>query len=137
MNPLVSVAAAAILTLAALYLLVLGAAALRRPDLARRFLGGFAATQRVHFMELGLRLLTGTALIQYAPRMAGAPVMTGFGWILVGTSLALAVVPWRWHHRFASQAVPQAMRYLWLIGLASLLGGLGLLTALLLPHLAR
>lgn len=137
MHRMTSLAAATILVLAALYLLVLGAIALRRPDLATRFLGGFAATARLHFTELGLRVLTGSAMILYAPRMAWGQLITGFGWILVGTSIALALVPWRIHRQFASRTVPRAMRFLTLIGLVAMAGGLWLLAALVLPYLSR
>jgi len=51
--------------------------------------------------------------------------------VLVVTSAALLLVPWQWHRRFAGRAVPQALRFLPLIGICSLLlGGLVLVAAL-------
>jgi hypothetical protein len=114
-----------------LYLFALGATALTRPQIAERFLGGFASSIATHFTELALRVLAGAALVHAAPRMAGTPAVRAFGIILIGTSLALALIPWRVHRRFAAWSVPQAMPYLPLIGVASLAGGLCLIAAVL------
>lgn len=113
-----------------LYLLMLAAAALVRPAVATRFLGGFATSRTAHFAELSLRVIAGSALVAAAPAMAVSGVFLAFGWILIGTSLVLALVPWRLHQRFAAWSVPQATQYLPLIGLASLAAGVGLFAAL-------
>jgi len=121
---------------AALYLMALGGGALVRPERTKRFLGGFAGSARIHFTELALRVLTGGALVLSAPRLAFSQALTIFGWILIGSSLALALVPWRLHHRFAAWSVPRATRHMPLIGVASIAGGLFLLGAVLLPRAA-
>lgn len=136
MDGLVSVAAAAVVVCAALYLLALGGTALVRPGTARRFLGGFATTPRLHYTELALRILVGAALVESAPRMAFGTAISVFGWILVATSLALALVPWRLHQRFAAWSVPQATQYMPLIGIGALVGGSALIAALVLPSAA-
>ncbi|MGE3343827.1 MAG: hypothetical protein AB7L71_10360 [Vicinamibacterales bacterium] len=123
-------------TLLGAFLLALGATALARPRLAERFLGGFATSAGTHALELLARILAGAALVHAAPAMAGATVVRAFGWILIGTSLVLAVIPWRVHRRFAAWSVPQATQYLPLIALASIAGGLALLAALWLPGVA-
>jgi hypothetical protein len=51
--------------------------------------------------------------------------------VLVATTLVLAVLPFRWHQRFAQRSVPQALRFLPLLGLASALLGGGLMWAAL------
>ncbi len=117
-----------------LYLLALGGGALLRPTLAKQFLGGFARTPRAHFLELTLRVLAGAALVRSAPIMAFTAGIALFGWILIATSLVLAVVPWRYHQRFAAWAVPLATQRMHLIGVGSLVGGLLLVAALLLPR---
>jgi hypothetical protein len=132
MHPLIAVGSQGIVLAAAIYLLVLGGGALVRPEIAKRFLGGFATTLRLHLTELSLRVLAGAALVVSAPRMAVESGMLVFGWILISTSLALAIVPWRVHQRFAAWAVPQATRQMPLIGVASVAGGLGLIAALIL-----
>lgn len=121
---------------AAAYLVVLGGSALFRPALARRFLGGFATTPTLHFLELALRTAAGAAFIISGPRLALGAAVAVLGWVLIGTSLVLALVPWRVHRRFAAWSVPQALQYLPMIGVASLVGGVGLVTAVLLPHVA-
>jgi uncharacterized protein YjeT (DUF2065 family) len=53
------------------------------------------------------------------------------GWVLLLTTAALALVPWRWHRAFARRAVPYATSHLALVGAASLvLGALVLAAAL-------
>lgn len=133
---MISAGALVIVLTAALYLLVLGGSALVRPAFARRFLGGFATTRRLHFTELALRILVGAALVITAPRMAVGTAALAFGWLLVGTSVGLALIPWRLHRRFAAWSVPQATEYLPLIGVASLAGGIGLIIAIVLPRAA-
>ena len=121
---------------AASYLIVLGASALFRPALAEQFLGGHATTRTPHFLELALRVVVGVAFVVSAPRLALGHTVAVFGRVLVGTSLVLAVNPWRLHQRFAAWSVPQALRYLPMIGIASIAGGLGIIAAVVLPHLA-
>ena len=136
MDRVITVAGPSIVLAAASYLVVLGGSALFRPALATRFLGGFATSQTLHFLELALRIVTGGAFVLSAPRLALGDAVAALGWVLVGTSLVLAVVPWRLHRRFAAWSVPQALQYLPLIGLASLAGGLGLTAAVVLPLVA-
>ncbi len=107
-----------------------------RPERTKHFLGGFAGSARIHFTELALRVLTGGALVLSAPRLAFSEALTIFGWVLIGSSLALDLVPWRLHHRFAAWSVPQATRHMPLVGVVSIAGGLVLLGALLLPRAA-
>jgi hypothetical protein len=136
MDSLSSALAAIGVSLVGLYLLFLGSVAVARPDVARRFLGGFATSPRTHFAELGIRTLGGTALVLAAPRMAATPAILIFGWVLIGTSLALAFIPWHLHQRFAAWSVPRATLHLPLVGVASIAGGLALFAALLLPRVA-
>lgn len=110
--------------LAASFLLALGATSLLVPALARRFLLGFASTRVLHFTELLFRSITGAAFVLYAPHMYLPEIFRIFGWVLLITTALLALVPWRWHHRFAQHTVPPVTRFIALIGLASLaLGG--------------
>jgi hypothetical protein len=136
MDGVISRVGIAVVVTAALYLLALGGGALIRPESAKRFLEGFATTPRMHFTELALRVLTGAAFVFSAPRMAFGPAIMLFGWILIVTSLALALVPWRLHKRFAAWSVPQATRHMPLVGITSIVGGVVLLAALLLPRTA-
>lgn len=68
--------------------------------------------------------------------MAFATVILPFGWLLVATSVALALVPWRFGQRFAAWSVPKAMQYLPIIAFASLAGGIGLIVAVVRPRTA-
>ncbi|MBA2290851.1 MAG: hypothetical protein H0W15_00185 [Gemmatimonadales bacterium] len=109
--------------LSGLYFLVLGAAALIAPAHASRFLLGFATSARAHFLELVLRGLVGGAFVLQAPAMRYSSIVYGFGWVLVATTAALLLLPWRWHRDFAQRAVPRATRFLIPIGLCSLIMG--------------
>ena len=127
---LIEAFALAVVVLAALYLVALGAASLLAPARTNRFLLGFARSQSTHFAELLLRLVVGVALVLSAPRMSLSGAFNIFGWVLLVTTACLLLVPWRWHRRFAQHAVPHATRYITLVGMASLaLGGVILLAA--------
>lgn len=112
-----------------LFLTSLGVAALLTPARASRFLLGFAATPVKHFTELALRFLCGAAFIAAAGRTNFASLFSAFGWILVVTTLGLSIVPWQWHRRFAAEAVPRALRFLPLIGIAAAGAGVLILAA--------
>lgn len=137
MERLAAVAGLALVLAAAGYLLLLGGSALVRPKLAAQFLGGFATTPTLHFAELAIRLLIGSAFVFSAPRLAYGTAIAAVGWVLIATSVLLALVPWRLHRRFAAWSVPRALQYLPLIGLAALAGGLGLVAAVFLPRVAE
>lgn len=121
--------ALAVVVLAAGYLVALGAAALLAPRRAARFLLGFAATPARHYAELAARLGVGAALVVQAPRLLFADAFVLVGWGLLATTAGLLLVPWRWHRRFAADAVPRALRHLPLLGAASLALGALLITA--------
>jgi uncharacterized protein YjeT (DUF2065 family) len=108
------------------YFLLLGLAALFRPIFAARFLLGFANNAAVHYLELFLRLAIGYALVHHSSTMRFASIVELFGWILIGTTACLFLLPWRWHRDFARKVVPYANRYLKLIGIVSLMLGVAI-----------
>ena len=122
--------AIALVTVSAFFLLALGATALARPTRARRFLLGFAQSAKRHYAELFVRFAIGAALVLASPRMAGAEVVAGAGWVLLATTAFLLLAPWHSHQAFAMRTVPQALAYLPAIGLSSLAAGAALLWAL-------
>jgi hypothetical protein len=117
-------------SLAGFFLLALGVAAIASPGRATTFLLGFATTPSKHFLELGIRVLVGAAFMTAAPQLPFANAFYVFGAVLVVTSCLLALVPWRFHQRFAHRSVTRALRYLNLIGFASIAGGLAILVAI-------
>ena len=117
---MIELLAPAVVLLAGLFLACLGGASLAAPASARRFLLGFATSPALHYLEQALRLIVGGAFVLHAPAMRFSLVFTVFGWVMVLTTAMLVLVPWRWHRHFAQQAVPQALRFLPLLGLASL-----------------
>lgn len=70
------------------------------PQIAERFLRGFASSARAHYAEQALRLTVGGATVIFAPSMWYPDLFRLFGWLLVVPAVALLLLPWRWHHAF-------------------------------------
>lgn len=118
----------AVVAASGLFFLVLGGACLATPPRARRLLLGFARTPARHYAELAVRGIVGAAFILSAPLMSASAAASLFGWLLLATTAGLLLMPWRWHRGFAERAVPQALRWLPLLGLGSMaLGSLVLM----------
>ncbi|CAN5859159.1 hypothetical protein BH24ACI5_BH24ACI5_04090 [soil metagenome] len=115
-----------------LYLIGLAVAVWLSPATAAGFLGGFASSAFTHYLELGLRLVAGGAILRYAPQMLFSGFFVLCGWGLVLTTVGLLAVPWRWHHRFAQWTVPYAIRNLRLLAVASFAFGGFILAAVIL-----
>lgn len=115
--------ATAVVYATGVYFVGLAAVALAAPALTTRFLQSHASTATAHYLELLIRVGVGAAFLVHGPSMRFGNVFAAFGWILVLTTAVLLALPWRWHQRFAQRSVPQAVRYLRLIAIASLLLG--------------
>ena len=108
-----------------LFLIGLAVVIATRPSLAKRFLASFASSARAHYAEQGSRLLAGAAMVNFAPLMWFPDLFKLFGWFLAVSAVGLLLIPWQWHHKFGSWAIPLAIRHLNLIAVgASALGGL-------------
>ncbi len=119
------VVAAGIVVSAGVCLIALAAVALARPDLARRFLLGFATTATAHYTEMGARILVGVALVIASPRMLISQFFFWFGMALLVSSILLICLPWKWHRSMGERVLPRFVNLLGLVGLVSfLLGGL-------------
>lgn len=123
--------AAAIVVLAAAYLVGLALVSFFAPVQAARFLNAFAASLRAHLLEMSLRLLAGLAFIRFGPQMVFPGGFVMFGWLLVVTSVVLLLLPWRWHQRFARRSVAPMTRRPWVFGLVALPLGAAILYAAL------
>lgn len=121
--------ATAVVAGAGVFLVVLGSAALLRPSLARNFLLGFAGSPTRHYVEVVVRLATGSALVLASPSLPGPAAFWFFGWVLLATTGVMVFVPWRTHRAFAESAVPRALRHLSAVGLVSLTAGVATLWA--------
>lgn len=96
----------------AAFLLAQGIVAFVRPQAARTFLGGFAASAKVHFCELAARIVAGLGFVHFAPFSRVPAAFEVAGWVLVATSAVMLFVPWRLHRQFAQWAVPMATRHM-------------------------
>lgn len=128
--------AGTIVVTSGLWLLGLAAASAFAPAVTARFLSGFASSARAHVLEQSLRIVAGAGFVMFAQHMAFTIAFEILGWILVGTSVVLLLLPWRWHQRFASWVVPFAQRHLLLYALGSLFLGLFVFYSLLAPVLS-
>lgn len=108
------------LVLTALYFIALGLLCLFAPTRAKRFLLAHASSAGKHYLELSLRLLVGFAFIVQAADLYFGKAFLVFGWILIGSTACLLLIPWQWHRRFAETMVPRATDHIALIGLSSL-----------------
>jgi uncharacterized protein YjeT (DUF2065 family) len=127
---LLTLLAGAVVVLSALYLLGFGAIAVAGPARAFGYLQHFASSLRLHVLELLVRIAVGAAFVGYASQMHFGSIFYTFGGILVLTTLALAVIPWRWHQQIAQTSVPAVEPYVRLIGIASFAAGAFVLWAL-------
>src|SRR5262245_16541069 len=89
------------------------------PPLAERFLRSFASSARAHYTEQCLRLLVGVAIVAFADSMWHLRLFELFGWLVAVTSLGLILMPWQWHQKFGTQAMPLVFRHLRLFGLGA------------------
>ena len=126
---MIEVLALAIVVATGAFFAALGGASLLAPSHASRFLLGFACSPSKHYAELGLRFLAGGAFVLSAPYVLLPAAFSLFGWVLVATTAGLLLIPWHWHHRFAQRAVPQALRFLPLVGVSSFALGVLVLVA--------
>lgn len=102
-----------------LFLIGLAAVIAARPRAAEGFFHLFASTPRAHFTEQALRLAAGGAMAYFAPSMRDPGVFALFGWLTCGTSIALMLLPWRWHRMFAGMVIPHVIRHMKLFAFAS------------------
>jgi hypothetical protein len=103
-----------------LFLIGLAVVIATMPSLAERFLRSFASSARTHYTEQGLRLLVGAALINLANSMRYPELFTVFGWLIVGTTVGLLLIPWQWHHRFSMRVMPPVFQHMKLFALGAL-----------------
>jgi hypothetical protein len=94
-----------------------------RPLAAERFLRSFASSASAHYTEQGLRLLVGASVVNFASSMWCPEVFRIFGWAIIVSTAGLLLIPWRWHHKFASRVMPPVYRHIKLFGLGAFLLG--------------
>src|SRR5688572_33220128 len=87
--------ALSVVVLTATYFLCLGVFALIRPEIVKAFLRAHARSPFAHFAELAIRIFVGTAFLACSARLIFPALFDWFGWVLIATSVALMVLPWR------------------------------------------
>jgi hypothetical protein len=89
------------------------------PSHAETFFRGFASSATTHYTEQGIRLVVGAAIVAFSSSMKYPELFKVFGWIIIGSTAALLLIPWQWHHRFASMVMPPVFRSMKLFGLGA------------------
>jgi len=91
-----------LILLSAFWLIVVGFFMLVHPHTALRYIGKFASTSRIHYLELVLRLILGVSLIFFADLSTSPMTLNLFGVILIGTTTILFFVPRKLHAKLAN-----------------------------------
>lgn len=107
-----NIPAGIVIVVFAVFLIGLTGVVFATPGLAERFFMSFASSARTHFAEQAIRLLFGASLVVLSPTMWQANMFRILGWAVVTTSVGLMLLPWRWHHRFATRALPRIVRHM-------------------------
>lgn len=94
-------AALSVLAVASLWLIIVAVLMSLAPLRALDILRSTASSRRVNNVEQGLRLLAGAALIVRGPASKAPLVFEAGGWFVVASSVALLVMPLRWHSSYA------------------------------------
>jgi hypothetical protein len=94
-----------------------------KPVLTERFLNSFASSARAHYTEQAVRLIAGGAIVTFASSMWYPNVFMVFGWIILGSTAGLLLIPWQWHHKFGTWAIPLAIRHIKLYAIGSFVLG--------------
>jgi hypothetical protein len=102
-----------------LFLIGLSVLIATKPSLAERFLRSFASSARAHYIEQGLRLLVGAAVIHFSDSMRYPELFKLFGWLIVITTVGLLLIPWQWHHKFSTKVMPPVFRHMRLFALGA------------------
>lgn len=110
------------------FFILVGFLMLFNPSKARETLRKAGSTNLIHFGELTVRLLPATAFILYAESSKIPEAFTIFGWFMIATSIALILIPKRYHNQFSNQAAKVLKPiYFQLIAPFSMLIGLGII----------
>ena len=95
-------AALVVIVAAAAWIVWTGALMAARPEKALDLLRMTASTQRINLTEQGLRLTGGLALMVRSPAARTPDIFWWSGVFIVFSSIALIIVPLRWHAGYAN-----------------------------------
>ena len=122
-----SVVAAVVVVTFGLCLITFTGVAFAKPAHAERFLLAFASSARTHYVEQGLRIVIGVALVILSSTMWQPKMFWLFGWAIVVSSAALICLPWKWHDQLGERLRPMLIRYLKLYAVGAFVVGVLLL----------
>jgi hypothetical protein len=81
-----------------------------RPSRAEKFFRAFASSALTHYTEQAVRLIVGAAVVIRSESMRYPELFNAFGWLVIVSTAALLVIPWRWHNKFATLVMPPVFR---------------------------
>jgi glucan phosphoethanolaminetransferase (alkaline phosphatase superfamily) len=126
----VNLLASLVIVLSSCLLIGFALTAYARPKLAERFLMSFASSARAHYLEQTFRLVMGASIVVLSPTMWQTTVFSVLGWSLVLSSIALMLLPWKWHRRLGEHVLPKLVRHMKLFAVGVFAFGALLLFAL-------
>ena len=85
----------------AAWLVFVAAVAAIAPERAREGLAAMGSTVAVNLAEHAPRALVGAAMVVRAPEAAWPTAFAVAGWFIVASSVAILLVPLRWHNGYA------------------------------------
>jgi hypothetical protein len=84
-----------------LFIICVGAFMLFAPKKARETLRKMASTNFINYAEITLRIIPAIALIVYSDFSKYPVAFKIYGWLMLGTSIILYLIPRKWHHGFS------------------------------------
>ena len=110
------------------FMIGLAAVEFVKPALVERFIRSFASSARAHYTEQSFRLLMGASIVVLAPATWQPGWFRVVGWMILGTTVGLILMPWRWHWRFGSWVGPTLLRHMKLYAVGMFAFGVFLLS---------
>ena len=90
-----------IIMLASVWLILVGWLMWGRPNDCLHWLSLMASTWKINVTELGLRSLSGAALVVRSPSSKMPEQLEIFGWFVLASSVVLILIPREWHAAYA------------------------------------
>lgn len=90
-----------IVILFGLFIICIGTLMLFAPKKARETLRKMASTNFINYTEITLRMIPAIGLILYSDFSKYPVAFKVYGWLMLGTSIVLYLIPRKWHHGFS------------------------------------
>jgi hypothetical protein len=90
-----------VIILFGLFLIAVGMLMWFRPETARAFVRKAGSTNLINYGELIIRMIPAAAMVMASHTSRFPELFSLLGWFMIGTSIALMMLPKTWHHSYA------------------------------------